>query len=74
MEGRLDDMRHLAHLSPLDPGYGIEIHPQLVRMLEVFGAHRVRVQLDTGEVGKPGERGWVTRYHLISAAARGKAQ
>jgi hypothetical protein len=64
----------LAHLTPLDARDRIEIHPQLIGMLQVVGPYRVGVQLETAEVGEPGERGGVTRHHLVGAPARGKAQ
>src|SRR5439155_27217500 len=47
------ELRDLAHLRPLDAGHRIEVHPQLVRMIEVLGADRVRVQLETGQVREP---------------------
>ena len=52
----------------------IEIDAQLVGMIEIVGAHRMRVQLEAGEVRHPGERRGVARHDLFRAAARGKAQ
>ena len=43
-------------------------------MIEVFGAHRVRVQLETSEVREPGERRRVARHDLLRDAARREAQ
>jgi hypothetical protein len=43
-------------------------------MLQVLGAHRVRMQLEAGEVRHPGERRRFARHHLLGAAARGEAQ
>ena len=43
-------------------------------MVEIVGAHRVRVQLEAGEVGHPRERRGVARHHFFGAAAGRKAQ
>ena len=45
--------RDLADLRPLDARHRIEIDAQLVGMIEIVGAHRMRVQLEAGEVGHP---------------------
>ena len=65
-----DDLRHLAHLHPLDAGNGIEVDSQLVGMVQIFGANGMRVQLEAGEIGEPGERGGVTRHDLVGGPAR----
>ena len=49
------DARDLADLRPLDAGHRIEIDAQLVGVLEVVGAHRVRVQLEARR-GSPSRR------------------
>ena len=66
--------RHLSHLRPRDSRDGIEIDAQLVRMLEIVGAHRVRVQIDAAEVDHPGELRRIVHHQLDRATARGKAQ
>ena len=43
-------------------------------MLEVLGAHRVRVQLEARQVGEPGERRGVARNDLVGGAARREAE
>src|ERR1700730_6172220 len=43
-------------------------------MIEVLGAHRVRMQLEACEVGHPRERGPVPRHHLFRATARREAK
>ena len=43
-------------------------------MLEIFGAHRVRVQLETSEVREPGERRRIARHDLLRRAPRREAQ
>ena len=39
------------------PGHRVEVDPELVRVVEVGGAHRVRVEVDAAEVDHPGQRG-----------------
>ena len=65
----VDDARDLPDLRPLDARHRVEVDAQLVGMLEVVGAHRVRVQLEAGEVGHPGEVGRMARHDLVGAAA-----
>ena len=43
----------LAHLRPLDARHRIEIDAQLVGMIEIVGAHRMRMQLEAREVRHP---------------------
>ena len=45
--------RHCAHVRPTDARTRIEIDPQLVRMIEIAGAHRMRMQLDATEIDDP---------------------
>ena len=45
--------RDPPHKVPADTRAGVEIDAQLVGMLEVVGAHRVRVQVDAPEVHHP---------------------
>jgi hypothetical protein len=70
------DLAHHARdrddLRPLHAGHGIEVDAQLVGMVEVLRAHRVRVQLEAAEVRHPGQRGRVARHDLLRVAARGK--
>ena len=61
-----------ADLGPLHARHRIEVDAQLVGMLEVLGAHRVRVQLQAGEVREPGERRGVARHDLLGRAPDGK--
>src|SRR3990172_7164215 len=48
-----------ADLRPGDARHGVEVDPQLVGVIEVVGADRVRVEIDTAEVRHPGETGVV---------------
>ena len=47
------------------PGHRVEVHPQLVGMVEVLGADRVRVEVDAAEVGDPGQPGGVVDDDLV---------
>jgi len=62
------DLGDLAYLRPLDPWHRIEIDAQLVGVIEVLGAHRMRMQLETGEVGKPSERRGILGDDFIGRA------
>ncbi|OLC58683.1 MAG: hypothetical protein AUH76_16750 [Candidatus Rokubacteria bacterium 13_1_40CM_4_67_11] len=64
-------MRHLTHLRPLDAGHGIEVHAQLVGMVQVLGADRMRVQLEAGEVGEPRQRSGVATTSIHGGRASG---
>ena len=70
----VDHMRHLTYLRPLDAGHGIEVHAQLVGMVQVLGADRMRVQLEAREVGEPRQRGGVARHDFFGGPAGGEAQ
>ena len=56
--------------SHATPGPGIEIDAQLVGVIEIAGAHRVRVQLDAAEVHDPGEPRRVVDDDLLGGAPR----
>ena len=43
-------------------------------MIEILGAHRMRVQLEAGEIGHPRERRRVARHDFFGGAARRKLQ
>ena len=43
-------------------------------MIEIVGAHRMRMQLEAGEVGHPGERRRVARHDFFGGPARRKLQ
>ena len=62
--------RDLADLRPLDAGHRIEIDAQLVGMIEIVGAHRMRMQLEAGEVGHPRERRRIARHDFLRACGR----
>src|SRR6202171_2202077 len=49
IQKRLHLERDRAHVRPTDARTRIEIDPQLVRMVEIAGAHRMRMQLDASQ-------------------------
>ena len=52
----------------VDAGHRVEVDPQLVGMVEVVGADRVRVQVDAAEVGDPGQPGDLVEDDLVGRA------
>ena len=60
--------------AQLDAGTGIEIDAQLVGMIEIAGAHRMRMQLDAAQVDDPGEPRRVIDDDLFRGAARRERQ
>ena len=57
--------RHQPDVRPGDARDRVEVHPQLVGMIEVLGPDRVRVEVDAAEVGDPGEPGRVVDDDLV---------
>ena len=70
----LHDVRDLADLRPRDAGHRIEIDAQLVGMIEIVGANRMRVQLEAREIRHPRQRRRVARHDFFGGAARRKPQ
>ena len=68
-EQRFHLERDAAHIVPADAGTRIEIDAQLVGMIEIAGAHRMRMQLDAAEVDDPGEPRRVVDDDLFRGAA-----
>jgi hypothetical protein len=66
--------RHVAQLVPRHPRNGVEIDAELVGMIEILGAHRVRMELETGEVGHPQQVRRGAGHDLLRCAARRKLQ
>ena len=56
------------------PGHRVQVHPQLVGMVQVVGADRVRVEVDAAEVGDPGEPGRVVDDDLVRGPAGREGQ
>ena len=58
-------------LIPVRAGDRVEVDPQLVGMVEVLRADRMRVEVDAAEVDDPGElRGVAGRDAVAGASAR----
>jgi hypothetical protein len=71
-EERFTSRATLAHVRPTHARAGIEIDPQLVRVIEIAGADGVRVQLDAAQVDDPGEPRRIVDDNLFRGAARRK--
>ena len=63
-----------AHVGEGDAGTGIEVDAQLVGVVQVGRAHRVRVELEAAEVRDPGETRRVVDDQLLGFTPRGKVQ
>ena len=68
------DQGHPPDVVPGDAGDRVEVDPQLVGMVEVVGADRVRVEVDAAEVGDPGEAGRIVDHDLVGGPAGGEAR
>jgi hypothetical protein len=55
---------HLPHRVEGHTGLRVEIHPQLVGMVDVAASHRPRVQVDAAEIDGPHDVGEVDRAEL----------
>ncbi len=64
--------RYLAHVVPAHAWAGIEIDPQLVGMLQIGAAHRMRMQLHAAQVDDPSQAGRVVDDHFFGSATRWK--
>ena len=74
LEQRLHFHGHATNVVPLHARTRIEIDAQLVGMIEIVGAHRVRMQLDAAEVDDPRQSSGVVDDELLGGAPRGKRQ
>ena len=64
------DECNASDVVPRNARPGIEIDPQLVGMLEIAGAHRVRMELDAAEVHDPREAGGVVDDDFLGRSPR----
>ena len=71
---RMDDLRHPAKLIPAHARHRIEIDPQLVRVIEIVGTDRMRVEFEAGEVRHPGQPCRITRHDFLRGATGREAQ
>ena len=53
--------RHAPDVGPRHAGTGVQVDAQLIGVVEVVGAHRMRVEVDAAQVGDPRQRGAVAR-------------
>jgi hypothetical protein len=65
---------HSPHVRELHPRPRIEVDAQLIGVLQVGAAHRVRVQLDAAQVHDPGEASDIVHDDLLGGAARGERE
>ena len=68
------DHAHPPHVVPGHSRSRIQVHAELVRMLEVVGAHRVRVQIDAAQVHDPEKLRRVPSHDLPGGAAGRETQ
>jgi hypothetical protein len=74
VQQRLHLERHCAHVRPTDARTRIEIDPQLVRMTEVAGAHRMRMQLDATKIDHPRKPRRIVDNDFFRGASRRKRE
>ncbi len=55
--------------GPGHAGDRIEVDPQLVGMIEIVCANRMRVQVDAAQVDDPGQLSGVAQHDLVSRPA-----
>ena len=67
-------MRDAPHLLPRDARHGIEVDAQFIGVVEIVGAHGMRVQFQAREVGHPDERRGIARDDFFGAAPRRESQ
>ncbi|SHU16053.1 Uncharacterised protein [Mycobacteroides abscessus subsp. abscessus] len=51
-----NDKRDIQDLAPRHPRHRVQVDAQLVGVVQVIGAHRMRIEIDTAEVDHPGQR------------------
>ena len=61
-------------LWPTDAGNRIQIHPQLIGMIKVVGADRVRIEVDAAQVRHPDELRRIPDDDLLRGPPGGEAQ
>ncbi len=66
--------RDAPDLVPPDAGDGIEVHAELVGVIQVGVPHRVRIQVDAAEVHHPRELRGVADDDLVRAPTRGELE
>ena len=74
VERAAQHVRDRANVRKRHAANRIEIDAQLVRVIEIVGAHRMRMQLEARQVGHPHERCRVARHDFFGNPAGRKAQ
>ena len=74
LEQRLHLERHAPHVVPADARARVQVDAQLVGVVQVGGAHRMRMQLDAAEVDNPRQPRRVVDHDLLGRAPRRKRQ
>src|SRR5262249_27478593 len=72
LEHVANDERNLPHVVPRHAGAGIEIDAQLIGMIEIVGAHGMRIEVDASEVDDPEKLGSVADDDLTGRTSRRK--
>jgi hypothetical protein len=65
----IGDVGHLAHLRPGHSRHRIEVHSQLVGMIQVVGPDRMGMELQAGEVCEPDKSCCIAGNDFVGAAA-----
>ena len=65
---------HVHDLRPFDAGHRVEVDPQFIRVVEIIGAHRMRVEVDAAQVDHPGQLRRVADHDLAGGPAGREAQ
>ena len=63
------DHRDLADLRPGDTRNRVEVHAELVGMVQVLGTDGVRIEVDAAEVDDPGKPGGLVDDDLVRRPA-----
>ena len=62
------DLRDFADLRPGHAAHRIEIDTQFIRVFKIVDAYRMRMQLETAEIGHPRERRRFVRDDFLGTA------
>ena len=68
------DHRHVADLRPTHTRHRVQVHPQLVWVVQVVGADGVWIEVDAAQVHDPGESSRVVHHDLRGRAPGRKGQ
>ena len=73
-QGLADDQGDLAHLRVRHSRHRIEVDPQLVGVVQVVSADRVRIEVDAAQVDDPGQTRCLIDDDLVGRAAGRKGE